>query len=126
MTLQLLFSPNHCFQANFFDEYQIEGVNQDNNEIYLEVITESIVRSLKSAQTAKSMKIKLTKKDCPCLTFEVELVNTLYSKCFALFEKFYRGLMVMRSCARCFQSFSLKLVDRMIYFIIDCLSTENS
>lgn len=52
----------------------MEGVNNEYNEIYLEVVTENIVRSLKSAQTAKSMKIKLTKKETPCLTFEIELV----------------------------------------------------
>ena len=53
----------------------MDGVSSENNEIYLEVVTENIVRSLRSAQTAKSMKIKLTKKDIPCLTFEIELVS---------------------------------------------------
>ena len=65
-------------QANFFDEYQMDGVNDEYNEIYLEVTTENIVRSLKSAQSAKSMKIKLTKKDTPCLTFEIELVSFFF------------------------------------------------
>ena len=54
----------------------MEGLSKEYNEIYMEVVTESIVRSLKSAHNAKSMKIKLTKKETPCLTFEIELVNT--------------------------------------------------
>ncbi|XP_048122796.1 checkpoint protein HUS1-like [Alosa alosa] len=57
-------------QVNFFDEYQIEGVSPDANEICLELAPENISRALKTAQNAKSVKIKLTKKHCPCLTQE--------------------------------------------------------
>ncbi|XP_076819569.1 checkpoint protein HUS1-like [Clavelina lepadiformis] len=60
-------------QANFFDEYQMDGVSSEHNEIYMEIIAENIVRALKSAHNAKSMKIKLTKKQTPCLTVEIEL-----------------------------------------------------
>ncbi|XP_039248649.2 checkpoint protein HUS1-like [Styela clava] len=60
-------------QENFFDEYQMEGVNKDCNEIYLEVVAENLSRALKSAQAAKALKIKLTKKQSPCLSLEVEL-----------------------------------------------------
>nr|CAB3254972.1 checkpoint protein HUS1-like [Phallusia mammillata] len=60
-------------QANFFDEYQMDGASKEHNEIYLEIVAENICRALKSAQNAKSLKIKLTKKQTPCLTFEVEL-----------------------------------------------------
>ncbi|XP_072268200.1 checkpoint protein HUS1 [Pyxicephalus adspersus] len=60
-------------QANFFDEYQMEGVSVEQNEIYLEMVPENISRALKTAQNAKFVKIKLTNKHCPCLTMAVEL-----------------------------------------------------
>ncbi|XP_060756116.1 checkpoint protein HUS1 isoform X2 [Neoarius graeffei] len=60
-------------QANFFDEYQLEGVSEDANEICLEVNPENLSRALKTAQNAKSVKIKLTKKHYPCLTLAAEL-----------------------------------------------------
>ncbi|XP_053560555.1 checkpoint protein HUS1-like [Bombina bombina] len=60
-------------QGNFFDEYQMEGVCAEQNEIYLELIPENLSRALKSAQNAKTVKIKLTNKQCPCLTVAVEL-----------------------------------------------------
>ncbi|KAM6953285.1 checkpoint protein HUS1 isoform 1-T2 [Aplochiton taeniatus] len=60
-------------QANFFDEYQLEGVSTEDNEICLEVTPENLSRALKTAQNAKAVKIKLTKKHCPCLTLAAEL-----------------------------------------------------
>ncbi|XP_040209257.1 checkpoint protein HUS1 [Rana temporaria] len=60
-------------QANFFDEFQMEGVSQEQNEIYLELVPENVSRALKTAQNAKAVKIKLTNKHCPCLTVAVEL-----------------------------------------------------
>lgn len=60
-------------QGHFFQEYNMEGVNAEQNEIYLEVMPENILRALKSAQSAKSVKIKLTKKHGASLTFEIEL-----------------------------------------------------
>ncbi|XP_076333218.1 hus1-like checkpoint clamp component [Tachypleus tridentatus] len=60
-------------QDRFFNEYNMEGVSAENNEIYLELTTENLLRALKSAHSAKSLKIKLTKKHVPCLTVEVEL-----------------------------------------------------
>ncbi|XP_037389956.1 checkpoint protein HUS1 isoform X5 [Pygocentrus nattereri] len=62
-------------QVNFFDEYQLEGVSSEANEICLEVAPENLSRALKTAQNAKSVKIKLTKKHCPCLTLAAELVS---------------------------------------------------
>ncbi|XP_027026052.1 checkpoint protein HUS1 isoform X3 [Tachysurus fulvidraco] len=59
--------------VNFFDEYQLEGVSEDANEICLEINPENLFRALKTAQNAKSVKIKLTKKHCPCLTLAAEL-----------------------------------------------------
>ncbi|KAG8442700.1 hypothetical protein GDO86_011481 [Hymenochirus boettgeri] len=60
-------------QGNFFDMYQMEGVCAEQNEIFLELVPENFSRALKTAQNAKSVKIKLTNKHCPCLTLAVEL-----------------------------------------------------
>ncbi|XP_063306697.1 checkpoint protein HUS1 isoform X5 [Pelobates fuscus] len=62
-------------QDNFFDEYQLEGVSAEQNEIFLELIPENVSRALKMAQNAKSVKMKLKNKHCPCLTVAVELVS---------------------------------------------------
>lgn len=53
----------------------MDGLSEEHNEIYLELVPENLVKCLKSAQNAKSVKIKLTKKHLPCLTLEVELVS---------------------------------------------------
>ncbi|XP_003222272.1 checkpoint protein HUS1 isoform X2 [Anolis carolinensis] len=60
-------------QENFFDEFQMEGVAAEDNEIYLELTSENFSRALKTAQNAKAVKVKLTNKQCPCLTVAVEL-----------------------------------------------------
>ncbi|XP_053116241.1 checkpoint protein HUS1 [Hemicordylus capensis] len=60
-------------QGNFFDEFQMEGVSAEINEIYLELAPENLSRALKTAQNAKAVKIKLTNKHCPCLTVAVDL-----------------------------------------------------
>ena len=53
----------------------MEGLSEESNEIYLEVTPEDIVRAMKTAQNAKAVKLKLTKKFSPCLTFDIELVS---------------------------------------------------
>ncbi|MFT7800215.1 checkpoint protein HUS1 [Arapaima gigas] len=60
-------------QGNFFDEFQLEGMAPDANEIYLELVPENLSRALRTTQHAKSLKIKLTKKHCPCLTVAADL-----------------------------------------------------
>ncbi|KAL8165734.1 UNVERIFIED_CONTAM: DNA damage checkpoint control protein, partial [Gekko kuhli] len=60
-------------QGSFFDEFQMEGVAAEHNEIYLELTPENLARAFKTAQNAKAVKIKLTNKHCPCLTVAVEL-----------------------------------------------------
>ena len=52
----------------------MDGVSEEANEIYLELIPDNLMKALRTAQSAKSVKIKLTKKHTPCLTFEVEQV----------------------------------------------------
>lgn len=75
-------------QGDFFDEYRIEG-KDDKNEIYLEVVNENLLRAMKSGQNAQSIKIKLTKKQTPCLTFEISLVCIFLKFCFCACEKYY-------------------------------------
>lgn len=59
----------------YFKEYNIIGVNEQYNEIYLEFSTGLLARSLSLLkQTVKSFKIKLTNKQTPCLTLEMELM----------------------------------------------------
>lgn len=53
----------------------MEGVSEENNEIYLELTSENLFRALKTAQNARSLKVKLTNKHFPCLTVSVELVR---------------------------------------------------
>ncbi|XP_027531739.1 checkpoint protein HUS1 isoform X2 [Neopelma chrysocephalum] len=60
-------------QGNFFDEFQMEGVAAEHNEICLELVPENLSRALKTAHNAKAVKIKLTNKHCPCLRVAVEL-----------------------------------------------------
>uniref|UniRef100_A0A2K6LVI9 HUS1 checkpoint clamp component n=1 Tax=Rhinopithecus bieti TaxID=61621 RepID=A0A2K6LVI9_RHIBE len=62
-------------QENFFNEFQMEGVSAENNEIYLELTSENLSRALKTAQNARALKIKLTNKHFPCLTVSVELLS---------------------------------------------------
>lgn len=67
-------------QGHFFDEYAMEGVSKEANEIYLEVAPDNIVKALKTASNAKWIKIKLTKKHVPCLTFEIDQVGEQKTK----------------------------------------------
>lgn len=60
-------------QVNFFDEYQMEGVSAEDNEICLEVAPENLSRALRTVQNAKALKIKLTKKHWPCLSVAADL-----------------------------------------------------
>ncbi|KAB0342797.1 hypothetical protein FD754_019723, partial [Muntiacus muntjak] len=62
-------------QENFFSEFQMEGVSAENNEIYLELTSENLSRALKTAQNARTLKIKLTNKHFPCLTISIELLS---------------------------------------------------
>ncbi|XP_023311397.1 checkpoint protein HUS1 isoform X2 [Anoplophora glabripennis] len=59
----------------YFKEYNVVGVNEQYNEIYLEFSTILLARSLSMLkQDVKTFKIKLTNKESPCLTLEIELV----------------------------------------------------
>ncbi|KAK9891173.1 hypothetical protein WA026_013489 [Henosepilachna vigintioctopunctata] len=59
----------------YFKEYNIVGVSEEFNEIYLEFSTALLARSVSVLkQNVKNLKIKLTKNEFPCLTLEMELV----------------------------------------------------
>lgn len=61
-------------QTYFFTDYTLSGASTEQNEIYLQVDTAMLARSVGSLKTAaKSVKIKLTNKQQPCLTFEIDL-----------------------------------------------------
>ncbi|XP_077561936.1 hus1-like checkpoint clamp component isoform X2 [Haemaphysalis longicornis] len=60
-------------QETLFQEFNMQGVSEEFNEIYLDVVVDHLVKALRSAAAAKSLKMKLTKKQTPCLTFEIEL-----------------------------------------------------
>ncbi|CAL8147030.1 unnamed protein product [Orchesella dallaii] len=58
-----------------FVEYAMEGLSTEDNEIFLEIAPEKIagcLSILKSTNSVEMLKIKLTKKVVPCLTFEIE------------------------------------------------------
>lgn len=61
-------------QSHFFREYMMCGISAEQNEILLELDAMMFSQSLSSLRlTAKSVKIKLTNKQQPCLTFEIDL-----------------------------------------------------
>ena len=64
-------------QEAFFNEYNIEGVSAEQNEIYLEFDPDKVAKNLSIVKTgqSRSVKIRLTKQgNVPNLTFDVELV----------------------------------------------------
>ncbi|XP_066589690.1 checkpoint protein HUS1 [Prorops nasuta] len=64
-------------QYHYFMEYTMCGVTEEQNEIYLECDAAMISQSLNSLRTsARSVKIKLTNKQQPCLTFDIELPSS--------------------------------------------------
>ncbi|XP_059470551.1 checkpoint protein HUS1 [Neocloeon triangulifer] len=64
-------------QKRIFTELTLEGATVEQNQICLLLSPASMASALTSAKNAlgaaKSVKIKLTNKKCPCLTFEIDL-----------------------------------------------------
>ena len=56
-----------------FDFYVSEGKSEEESIIMLEVQPESLLRTLKSSPNVKMVRIKLTKRQSPCLTIELDL-----------------------------------------------------
>ncbi|CAF4941588.1 unnamed protein product [Pieris macdunnoughi] len=63
-------------QSTFFLEYQIVGVDDEYKDIYLGIVSANLSKSLVTLKTAKCLKMKLTKKQCPCLTLEIEMPSS--------------------------------------------------
>lgn len=62
----------------YFKEYNMTGVTDDSNEIYLSFSPSMFANCLSSVRTsARSLKIKLTNKKSPCLTLEIDVVRYL-------------------------------------------------
>ena len=62
-------------KSSLFEEFRIEGIEGSNDNIYLELCPENLVKAMRSAANAQMVKIKLTNKVTPCLTFEISLVS---------------------------------------------------
>lgn len=70
-------------QTHYFNEYSMAGVSEEENEIYLEFEPDVMAKSLISLRTvtgARSVKVKLTNKKLPCLTFEIMLSEFSHSR----------------------------------------------
>ncbi|CDW59031.1 Hus1 domain containing protein [Trichuris trichiura] len=59
--------------ASFFSEFRMDGWNAENDEIYLALSPDQVFQALRTLNLAKSVKMKLTKKSIPYLTFEIKL-----------------------------------------------------
>ncbi|XP_049767403.1 checkpoint protein HUS1-like isoform X2 [Schistocerca cancellata] len=65
-------------QAHFFNEYTVVGVSNTHNMICLIFSPDLLARAtanLRTSASTKSVKMKLTNKMSPCLTFEIESVS---------------------------------------------------
>ncbi|XP_063834167.1 checkpoint protein HUS1 isoform X1 [Ostrinia nubilalis] len=60
----------------FFSEYQMVGLDDEHKDIYLGFAAANLARSLVTLKSAKTLKMKLTKKQCPCLTLEIEMPSS--------------------------------------------------
>ncbi|XP_051025454.1 checkpoint protein HUS1B [Acomys russatus] len=58
-----------------FHRFCMEGVSEEFNEIYLELMAEHLARAVRNAGNASSLKLQLTNKQRPCLTVAVELAS---------------------------------------------------
>ena len=67
-------------QDCYFNEYNIEGVSQEQNEIYLEFVPDKMAKTLSILKTSnpRGLKMKLIRRsEVPCLAFEVEMGQPL-------------------------------------------------
>ena len=60
---------------NVFEFYVAEGRSSDENFILLEIQPENLLRALKSSPNIKMVRIKLTKRQSPCITVELDLYS---------------------------------------------------
>lgn len=57
----------------YFDFYVVEGKSIEEDFILLEIQPECLLQTLKSSPNVKMVRIKLTKRQTPCLTVELDL-----------------------------------------------------
>lgn len=57
--------PSAPAPENFFSEFQVEGVSEDNNAIYVELAAENRSRALNTAQNARALKVRRTHQHFP-------------------------------------------------------------
>lgn len=61
-------------KTDLFSTFAMEGVDQKNNEIWLNFYPEQIATALNTFKNfVKVIKIKLTKKQFPCLSIDIEM-----------------------------------------------------
>lgn len=58
---------------SLFDFYICEGKSCEENLIMLEIQPDNLLRALKSSPNMKMVRIKLTKRQTPCITVEIDL-----------------------------------------------------
>lgn len=62
--------------ANFFEQFSMGGVDEQFDEIWLTFSPEQLSNALNIFKySIKSIKMKLTKKQFPCLSIDVEVVG---------------------------------------------------
>lgn len=62
--------------ANFFEQFSMDGVDEKLNEIWLTFSPEQLSNALNIFKySIKSIKMKLTKKQFPCLSIDIEVVG---------------------------------------------------
>lgn len=63
-------------KQTLFSQYTMSGVDEEHNKIILSINPNHLATALSPVkETVFLMKIKLTKKDFPCLTVEIEVVS---------------------------------------------------
>ncbi|XP_028404655.1 checkpoint protein HUS1-like [Dendronephthya gigantea] len=67
-------------QSALFEEFRIEGNEGSHDNIYLELRPDNLVKAMKSGLNAQIVKIKLTNKVSPCLTFEIILPSMVRTR----------------------------------------------
>ncbi|XP_023604795.1 checkpoint protein HUS1-like [Myotis lucifugus] len=86
---------------NFFSEFQMEGVSEDSNAIYVELAAENLSRAPKTAQNARALEVKLTNKHFPSCRCPVSV---------ELARRFLAG--VCRAVAACDPRHPVKVTPR--------------
>ena len=88
----------------------MDGVSEEDNEIFLELSPDNLMKALRTANSAKSVKIKLTKKAAPALTFDVEQVR----KCVTTRTLLLIG--ILRTCGLISRACNITILSDLILY----------